>query len=304
MWILLEEKRIPYRVEKINMRSYGEKPPAFLRMVPNGLLPAIMVDDRVITESLDIMLYLDRSYSGDNHPSMWPAESSPDYDRAGRLMRLERDLFTRWCNLLFRYGGGSSRKRFEEGLDAVNKELEVTTGPWFLDQLSIVDLTYITHIERMCASVSYWSGFKIRGDGRWPAIEHWLTAFETLPSYMATKSDYYTHVRDIPPQYGEPHPVDGFEVMASRIDGSDRTSWTLPLPPFQPQTDVEPIESAIDPGEENARHEAAYKLLRNIEAVAKFALRGAGQPGRKQFQVYILLNLSAMHLILICYNFD
>jgi hypothetical protein len=29
--MLLEEKRIPYRVEKINMRSYGDKPQSFLR---------------------------------------------------------------------------------------------------------------------------------------------------------------------------------------------------------------------------------------------------------------------------------
>jgi glutathione S-transferase len=29
--MLLEEKCIPYRVEKINMRSYGDKPQSFLR---------------------------------------------------------------------------------------------------------------------------------------------------------------------------------------------------------------------------------------------------------------------------------
>ena len=54
----------------------------------------------------------------------------------------------------------------------------------------------------MCASVAYWSGLKLRGSGKWPAIERWMDAFETMPSYMATKSDYYTHVMDIPPQYG------------------------------------------------------------------------------------------------------
>ena len=30
-------------------------------------------------------------------------------------------------------------------------------------------------------------------------------SFETRPSYVGTKSDYYTHVRDIPPQYGDGH---------------------------------------------------------------------------------------------------
>lgn len=60
--------------------------------------------------------------------------------------------------------------------------------------------------------------------------------------------------------------------------------WKLPLPPFSPD-DVEPVSPAIDPGEEAARHEAAYKLVKNHENIVKFALRGAGEPGKKRFQV-------------------
>ena len=41
------------------MRSYGEKPQAFLRLVPNGLLPAIIIDGKMQTESLEIMLNLE-----------------------------------------------------------------------------------------------------------------------------------------------------------------------------------------------------------------------------------------------------
>lgn len=33
MWLQLEEKRIPYTIEKINMRCYGGKPPEFLAKV-------------------------------------------------------------------------------------------------------------------------------------------------------------------------------------------------------------------------------------------------------------------------------
>jgi glutathione S-transferase len=61
LWLLLEEKRIPYRMEKINMRSYGDKPAHFLDKVPGGLLPVIELDGRVITESSDIMFLLDKA---------------------------------------------------------------------------------------------------------------------------------------------------------------------------------------------------------------------------------------------------
>jgi glutathione S-transferase len=114
-----------------------------------------------------------------------------------------------------------------------------------------------------------------------------MDAFEQLPSYMATKSDYYTHVMDIPPQYGPGYSLPGSEEMARIIDGRGG-SWTLPLPPFA-AGDVEPVSSVIDPGEDGARHEAAYKLTKNHEAVAKFALRGAGEPGAKRFQVTMRL---------------
>lgn len=74
VWILLEEKKIPYTVEKIAMRSYGDKPQSYLKLVPNGLLPAINIDGQFMTESLDIMMTLDRTFKGPEHPSMWPAK--------------------------------------------------------------------------------------------------------------------------------------------------------------------------------------------------------------------------------------
>mmetsp|Transcript_32567 Transcript_32567/g.46971 ORF Transcript_32567/g.46971 Transcript_32567/m.46971 type:complete len:487 (+) Transcript_32567:45-1505(+) len=281
VWILLEEKKIPYKVEKINMRSYGDKPAAFLRMVPNGLLPAVIYDNKEVqTESLDIMLTLDRMFTGEKHPKMWPNEKGPEYARATRLMKLERLLFGLWCDLIFRPSfGGNARKRFEDCLDEVNEELCVCEGPWFLSFLSIVDLTFVTHVERMCASAAYWGALNLRGQTRWVGIERWLQAFEALPSYQATKSDYFTHVMDIPPQYGPAYPNPGWEAMSGIISGRG-SAWKLPLPPLSPEA----LEPHLDPGEEPARHEAAFKLVRNHEAVVKFALRGAGQPGAKRFQ--------------------
>ena len=49
-------------------------------------------------------------------------------------------------------------------------------------------------------------------DPKWklPGLNAWIEAFEKREPYFAFKSDYYTHVKDIPPQYG-PGYDGGFE---------------------------------------------------------------------------------------------
>ena len=44
-------------------------------------------------------------------------------------------------------------------------------GPWFLggDRPSVVDLQYVSHVERMNASVLYWKGLNLRNN---PALPH------------------------------------------------------------------------------------------------------------------------------------
>eukprot|EP00293_Proteomonas_sulcata_P016739 CAMPEP_0184294938 /NCGR_PEP_ID=MMETSP1049-20130417/5981_1 /TAXON_ID=77928 /ORGANISM="Proteomonas sulcata, Strain CCMP704" /LENGTH=204 /DNA_ID=CAMNT_0026603357 /DNA_START=71 /DNA_END=685 /DNA_ORIENTATION=- len=104
-------------------------------------------------------------------------------------------------------------------------------------------------------------------------MEKWLEAFERRPAYLATKSDYYTHVMDIPPQYGPGQTVSEGEPFQKAIDG--REGWTLPLPPLTGE-DLEPVLDFWNPGDEAARHEAAFCLTSNFKAVAKFAARAAG----------------------------
>lgn len=60
VWLQLEEKRIPYTIEKINMRCYGDKPASFLAKVPAGLLPVLEVDGTIITESATIAAVLEQ----------------------------------------------------------------------------------------------------------------------------------------------------------------------------------------------------------------------------------------------------
>lgn len=286
VWLLLEEKRIPYRLSKINMRSYGDKPAWFLEKVPNGLLPAIEIDGNFMTDSLPIMQVLDATFAEEGTPMMVPPPGS-ERERASKLLNLERELFGAWCSLTFQPGKGlmdRNERVFMGTLERVDEALGETDGPWFLDSEhpTLVDLQYISHVERMLASALYWKGLQIRGSAQFANIDAWIAAFEERPAYLATKSDYYTHVMDIPPQYGPGFAIDEAKDIAKTIDGRG-DSWTLPLD-LEASTveQLAPMQAAA--GEAAARHEAAFELVRNHEDVVRFAARGVGEPGQKRFQ--------------------
>ena len=37
---------------------------------------------------------------------------------------------------------------------------------------------------------------------KWPNLDEWFNSMEKLPVYLGIKSDFYTHVHDLPPQIG------------------------------------------------------------------------------------------------------
>jgi len=287
VWLLLEEKQIPYRVEKVAMRSYGDKPQSFLNKVPSGLLPAIELDGKLYTESLVIMQLLEQTFP---EVATVPSEAQ-GLARAKRLLELERQLFSWWCSLTFR-PGNQAKSGFESCLDEVERALGEESGhPWLLvtprgQGPSLVDLQYISHVERMAASALYWKGLDLRNTKRWPLLELWFRAFEERPAYLATKSDYYTHCQDIPPQYGPGYGSPAGASFSAAIDGQGPSGWRLPLPELDATSTPEPfyLTGGQPVDQEAARHEAAAKLAGNREKVLMFALRGAGTKGAKRFQ--------------------
>jgi glutathione S-transferase len=238
--LLIEEKQVPINIELVPMRSYGDKPAEFMKMVRGGLLPALTVEledgrKQTITESQVIMELLDKWHTtSDGYKPMLPEEN----DKAGwakydSLARLERDLFSWWCTLIFRPEGPSmpsglmgllggnkrsisgSMQGFLDCLSKVEKELASTNGPWFFDYdyPTMIDFVYASHVERMLASCAYWKGLNLRSEemrSKYPSLNLWLDSFDKRECYLAFKSDYYTHVKDIPPQYG-PGYDGGFE---------------------------------------------------------------------------------------------
>ena len=197
VWLWLEEKQIPYRVEKVTMFCYGEKESWYKRKVPSGMLPAIELDGHMITESDDILIALEQVF-GPLGFSMTDSTVIP-------LRRLERMLFSAWCTWLC-YPTGSSRQeqrnrdQFKAVVARVEDALSSTPSPYFLDGFSSADVVFTPYVERMSASLYYYKGYSLREEN--PHLANWFAAMESRATYRGTQSDFHTHAHDLPPQMG------------------------------------------------------------------------------------------------------
>jgi len=205
IWLWLEFKKIPYRVKKINMFCYGQKESWFLEKVSSGKLPAIQFKGLIITESDDIIAFLENEFGA--------LGSFITSSNLTKIRELEREIFRSWCNWLcresFNFIDNSFRKkRFEESISKLDKILSRSKSGFVDPSVSntgdiepgVGDIIFIPYMERMNASLSYYKGFNLRSNYR--HVDNWLTLFEGKSAYRGTQGDFHTHSHDLPPQMG------------------------------------------------------------------------------------------------------
>jgi glutathione S-transferase len=266
VWLWLEEKQIPYRIEKVTMFCYGEKESWYKRKVPSGMLPALELDGRLITESDEILLALEQTFG--------PLTHSLNADNVLPLRRLERLLFRAWCTWLC-YPFRSQREddarqeQFVEVVEAVETALASTPGPYFLADFGSVDVIFTPYVERMNASLYYYKGYSLREAN--PRLQTWFAAMESRPTYRGTQSDFHTHAHDLPPQMGG--------CWANEAPQTQHCQTQVDAGPWLGLPDV------VYPEPETSRQEALHRVLKHraniirvnpaADAVMDEALRGA-----------------------------
>jgi glutathione S-transferase len=291
VWMTLEEKRIPYRVEKINMRCYGEKPASFARIQPGGQIPVAIIDGRTYGQSNEIMYAVEELFP--SHKSLRPPKGKEG--TAQELLRLERRIFSAWMSWLTGSGNGAQRQAdFCSVLSEVESALKQSGGPFFMGKdVTLVDFMFAPFLERMAASLLFFKGFTMRAPPStptdYPYLNRWFDGMETLESYRLTKSDYYTHCWDLPPQLGGCTYEAAGEPYEQAINGErsldgTRGSWELPLQPHN--GGVEPDWSWAG-DEDAAKREAVERLSANHEAIVAFAARGAGRKGMPPYSAVL-----------------
>ena len=177
--VALEELGLPYTVHAIDLSSGAQKTEAFLRINPNGRIPAIVdrgAGDFAVFESGAILVYL--------------------AEKTGRLMPPDakgRSLVMQW--LMFQMGGigpmmGQANvffryfpEKLQPAIDRYQNEsrrlfevLERRLGEseWLADDYSIADIANWCWVR-----THKWSGVSIEG---LPQLQRWLNAMKARPA--------------------------------------------------------------------------------------------------------------------------
>ncbi len=223
VWLWLEEKQIPYRIEKVTMFCYGDKEAWYKRKVPSGMLPALELDGRMITESDDILMALESAFgplvAGMQDPAVLP------------LRQLERSLFGAWCGWLCQPANWfrqeqQGKARFVEVVAKVEAALAHTNGPYFLADFSTADVVFTPYVERMNASLYYYKGYSLREEN--PGFSAWFDAMESRLTYRGTQSDFHTHAHDLPPQMGGCYENDAPQTLRNQSQVDNGPWYNLP----------------------------------------------------------------------------
>jgi GSH-dependent disulfide-bond oxidoreductase len=177
--IALEELQLPYRVHAMSFDKREQKAPAFLKINPNGRIPAIVDrdnDDFAVFESGAILVYL-AEQSGQLLPQ----------DAKGRSVVLQWLMFQMGgigpmqgqANVFFRYfpeklQGAIDRyqhetRRLYEVLDGRLGEAEFLAGDY-----SIADIASFPWVRS-----HEWSGVSVEG---LPNLQRWLAVLESRPA--------------------------------------------------------------------------------------------------------------------------
>ena len=205
IWLWLEFKKIPYRIEKINMYCYGEKEKWYLKKVTSGKLPAIELNGQIICESDNIIDSLEKTFG--------VLGSAIYSNKLAKIRKIERNIFRSWCewlcvNNFFDFDNSLKRNKMIKNLDELEKLLSLSSSglidpvnlPLNKVQPGTGDIIFIPYIERINASLFYYKGYKLRKE--FPLINKWLTLLESENTYTGSQGDFHTHSHDLPPQMG------------------------------------------------------------------------------------------------------
>jgi UPF0176 protein len=196
--ILYSFRRCPYAMRarlallvsgiRCEMReiTLAHKPTNMLEASPKGTVPVLVLKDRVLDQSLDIMHWA----LGQNDPEGWST--------SGQTLDEEAHAFVRMCDDAFKTH--LDRYKYPNRYDLANGLADREAGSAYLDQLntklmqskflmgakwSWVDAAVAPFVRQFARTDRAWFDAQA-----WTALQNWLTQFEQSESFIAVMHRY------------------------------------------------------------------------------------------------------------------
>ena len=229
---VLNAKNLPFEEHKLDLFSGDQLKPEYLAINPNGVVPALVHDDKIVVDSSVIMEYLDEVFPDDTMlvpadpvqrakmRSMMryidevpaPAIRIPSYNLAflPHFKTMSEEEFLALANskplrkefLLSMGRTGFPQKEMDSALDRLSKTVErmdqwigESGGPWLLGkELSMADISLMPVIVRM-DDINLHESWADK-----PAVANWLEAiraelpFQTTYYHGSLLTEKYPHL--------------------------------------------------------------------------------------------------------------
>ena len=176
LW-MLEELQVPY--EQVPVSFIGDsRKPEYLKINPNGHIPALQDGDLTLFESLAINLYLARKYDKGLWPKTVEGEAKAYQWSIWAMTELEEPLLTVLLNRAFLPEEQRDAKKADDAAERFKTPLSVLegqlTGEWLAGrEFSVADLNV--------ASVLGWAN--LGGLELTPKAQAWLGRCTARPGY-------------------------------------------------------------------------------------------------------------------------
>ncbi|KHD88645.1 MAG: hypothetical protein OM95_07515 [Bdellovibrio sp. ArHS] len=178
---MLEELAVPYEVMPLNLREKEQKSEAFLKINPNGKIPAMIDGDFVLWESMAINSYLAKKFESPLAPKNLQEESLIQQWSLWGLVDFQEPAVSWMIQEFFvpaehrnQLVIENSKKALPRVLEVLNRGLE---GKTFLvgDRFTVADVNLGTVTDILLGLKYDLSAY--------PHIQRWMTELHSRPAY-------------------------------------------------------------------------------------------------------------------------
>lgn len=174
--LALVSAQVPVALREVRLR---EKPAAFLQASPSGTVPCLVTGDRVIDESLDIMIWALRQ----NDPEGWMDMPQAGHDWIARCDGPFKEALDR-TKYATRYPKADSRIERGRAMRFI-MDLEDQLSGFLFGGPSLADFAILPFVRQFAHIDRAWFDAQAC-----PAVQHWLDSFLASPSFAAIMPKY------------------------------------------------------------------------------------------------------------------